>query len=134
LKFKTAKELEAAIEEYFAWCDNRVRSVYIKEAGDNVPISDPAPYTMSGLAYALGIDRRTLLDYSKRESFFPLVKAARQKVENDVETRLMEGKNQAGAIFNLKNNFAWVDKTEQDVRVKELPKPILGGASQESAE
>ena len=130
LKFKTVKELEDAINEYFDWCDNRVINVFIKEVGDNVPVSNPAPYTMSGLAYALGVDRQTILNYEDRDSYSALIKRARARVEQDVETRLLEGKNQAGAIFNLKNNFGgWKDKTEQDLHVKELPKPILGGLS-----
>jgi len=40
---------------------------------------------MSGLAIALGIDRRTLLDYAHRDEYLPTVKAARNKVEQDVE-------------------------------------------------
>ena len=119
LAYKTVAELEAAIDEYFAWCDNRTKSVYIKDMGDNIEMSDPAPYTMSGLAYALGINRRTLLDYSKRDKFLPTVKRARERVEADVETR-MSDKNTftPGLIFNAKNNFGWVDKTEVDQSVK----------------
>lgn len=115
LKYKTVAELQKAIDEYFDYCDNRSKSMYVKEMGDNIQISDPAPYTMSGLALALGIDRKTLLSYSYKDIFSPHVKAARNRVEQDVETRLMEGRNQAGAIFNLKNNFdGWKDKTEVD--------------------
>ncbi len=123
--FQDAEEMQQVIDEYFDWCDNRVTNVYIKEAGDNVPISNPAPYTMSGLALRLGMDRTSLINYGKKEQFFNTVKAARQRIEQDVETRLMEGKNQAGAIFNLKNNFGYVDKIENEHSMKELPKPII---------
>jgi hypothetical protein len=126
LKYKTAKQLEIAIAEYFDYCDNRMASVYVKEAGDNVQISNPAPYTMSGLAYKLGIDRGTLLNYSNHDEFFSTIKQARMRVQVDVEQRLMEGKNQAGAIFNLKNNFGWVDQTQVDNK-HEIVQPILGG-------
>ncbi len=39
-------------------------------------------------------------------------------------------------IFWLKNRQRdrWRDKTEQDVRIKEMPKPILGGASNVSSD
>lgn len=124
LKYKTAKQLEEAIDDYFDYCDNRMTSVYIKEVGDNVQISNPAPYTMSGLAYKLGIDRNTLLSYGNNDNFSALIKQARMKVQVDVEQRLMEGKNQAGAIFNLKNNFGWVDKTEVDNK-HEMVQPII---------
>ena len=46
LKYKTAEELDKAIEQYYADCQKQMR-----------------PYTMSGLAVALGIDRKTLLNY-----------------------------------------------------------------------
>lgn len=133
LKYKTVEELESAIEEYFDWCDNRTTSVYIKEAGDNVPISNPAPYTMSGLAYALDMSRQALLDYSKKDEFLDAIKRARARVEQDVETRLMDGKAPAGAIFNLKNNFGWKDKNESEV-THVMPNPILGGATQKQLE
>ena len=69
---------------------------------------------MAGLAYSLGIDRITLLNYSKNEQYFSTVKKAREKVQTDVERRLMEGQP-TGAIFNLKNNFGYVDQQQQDI-------------------
>ncbi len=114
LKFKSAEELQDKIDEYFAYCDNRMTNIYSKELGDNIQINIPAPYTMSGLAYALDIDRRTLLNYSKKDEFFPTIKKARAKVEEFAETQLYEGKSPAGVIFNLKNNFEWKDKSEVD--------------------
>lgn len=115
LKYKTVAELQKAIDEYFAYCDNRTISVYIKEAGDNIEISKPAPYTMSGLARALGLSRQALSEYNGREQFGDAIKASRDRVQEDIETRLMETSNQSGAIFNLKNNFGWKDKTETDL-------------------
>jgi len=123
LTYKTVEELQGAINEYFAYCDNRTISMYVKELGDNVEVSKPAPYTMSGLARALGLERQSLVNYAHREQFFDTIKAARDKVQEDVETRLMETSNQAGAIFNLKNNFSWKDKSEVDQNIK-LPKPL----------
>ena len=69
-------------------------------------------FTMAGLAYALGMDRRSLLNYSNKDEFFPSIKKAKDRVEVFVEKRLYEG-NVAGPIFNLKNNFDWHDKTER---------------------
>jgi hypothetical protein len=113
--FKTKEELEGKIQEYFDYCDNRIKSVYVKDIGDNIQMAHPAPYTMSGLARRLGIDRDTLINYSHKDNFSALIKEAREKVQEDVETRLMETSNQSGAIFNLKNNFGWKDKTETDL-------------------
>lgn len=113
LAFKTPEELQVKIDEYFAFCDNRLQQVYSAKSDGVIEIMNPAPYTMSGLALSMGLDRQTILNYSAKDEFFGTIKAAREKVHADVETRLME-KNATGAIFNLKNNFGWVDKTETD--------------------
>lgn len=123
--------MQSAIDEYFDYCDNRIQQVYSKKSDGVIEIINPEPYTMSGLAYALGVDRDTILNYGKRDEFFGTVKRAREKVHRDVERRLMDGGQAAGPIFNLKNNFGWKDKTEQDLHIKELPKPILGGLSKD---
>jgi hypothetical protein len=44
--------------------------------------------------------------------YFNIIKKARDRVQEDIEIRLMEGRNVVGAIFNLKNNYNYVDKTE----------------------
>lgn len=76
-------------------------------------------YTMSGLAYYLDMDRKSLLNYSKDQDFFPTISKARRKVELAIEQRLLSDKGGAtGAIFNLKNNFGWKDETIQDVTHK----------------
>ena len=125
-RFKSNLELVAAIEEYFEYCDNRAISMYVKDLGDNVSISSPAPYTMSGLARYLGVDRGTILSYSKQDEYYSTIRAAKSKIEEDIETRLLEGKNATGAIFALKNNHGWVDKSEVDNK-HEVVQPILGG-------
>ena len=124
LIFKSPEDLEQKIEEYFTYCDNRIRHVFDKKSGSVIEVIDPEPYTMSGLAYALGIDRDTLLNYSKKEEFFGTLKKAKDKVHSDVERRLMES-NPTGAIFNLKNNFGWKDRTEVEATVTDSRKEIL---------
>ena len=101
LSFKTPEELENAVNQYFTECE-------VKEK----------PKTMSGLALALGIDRKTLVNYSNKDEYFHTIKRARQIVEQQNEEMLVSGKgNATGIIFNMKNNFGWVDKTEQENRV-----------------
>src|SRR5687768_776712 len=107
LTFKTVKELQDKIDEYFEWCDSRVKAVFDVKTNKEYVITNQSPYTMSGLANRLGIDRRTLVDYAHKDEFFPAIRAARERVHEDVETRMMETKNEKGAIFNLKNNFGW---------------------------
>lgn len=95
-KYTDIQILENKINGYFKKCDKLNK-----------------PYTLSGLAFALDMDRKTLYNYSKDEKFFPTIKKAKGKVETFVEERLFYP-NAAGAIFNLKNNFDWKDKQEVD--------------------
>ena len=100
--FKTPEELEEKINTYFYQCKEEER-----------------PYTMSGLAFALGIDRKTLINYGKDEEFFHTIKRARDFVEQYIEERLLTQSGvTTGVIFNLKNNFDWKDKQEIDANVK----------------
>ena len=124
--FKSVKEVEDKIEEYFNYCDNRLVNGYDNKTNEQFAYINPEPYTMSGLAYYLEIDRKTLYNYSKDDEFFPTIKRARDKVEMDIERR-MNDKNAftPGLIFNAKNNFGWVDKNESDVNIKGL-KGLVG--------
>lgn len=102
--FKNVEEVEEKINAYFDYCEKKDK-----------------PYTMSGLAYYLGIDRRTLLNYSKVEDYFPLIKKARDRVQMQLEENALSNKaNPTFTIFNLKNNFDWKDKVE--VKNTNLPK------------
>lgn len=96
LKFKTPEELETAIDAFFDECDEKEE-----------------PYTITGLAMALDIDRQTLINYGRKEDYFGTVKKARVKVENYLEKSL-HGNAVTGTIFNLKNNFGWKDKQETE--------------------
>lgn len=130
-KYTDVKELEALIDEYFDYCDNKTKEVYSDKLGTMV-MPDPEPYTMSGLAYALGVDRKTIVNYSKDDKFFHTIKNARARVERDVERRMSDKSTfTPGLIFNAKNNFGWRDDKHVDhtTKGKELPTPILGGQS-----
>lgn len=94
-KYKDVKEVQSRIDQYFAECDEN----------DEL-------YTVTGLAMALDLSRKDLVNYSDKEQFSNTIKKAKQKVERQNEVLLMSGKNVAGVIFNLKNNWGWVDKQE----------------------
>lgn len=96
-KFESVNALNELIEEYF-----------------ETPQGKETP-TVSGLALHLDTTRRTLLDYCEQDDEFShAIKKAKNRVEAFVEQRLY-GNSVTGLIFNLKNNFGWVDKTEQDI-------------------
>lgn len=75
--------------------------------------------TVSGLAYALDTTRRTLLDYEDRDEYAHTIKRAKGFIEAANEALLVNGGAvPAGVIFNLKNNWGWVDKSELSVTDK----------------
>lgn len=106
-KYNSVEELEDLIEEYFD------TDAYMGE-GDNRVF---AP-TISGLAYHLDMTTESLRRYEKKDDFCATIKAAKQRVERALEQRLY-GQNVTGTIFNLKNNFGWKDKIEQELTGKD---------------
>ena len=94
-KYNTAEEMQEKIDNYFKECDYNNK-----------------PYTVTGLALALDLDRKSILNYSEKEEFFHTIKKAKLKVENYLEERLINDTSTTGIIFNLKNNYGWKDKQE----------------------
>lgn len=103
-KYKTVAEVEKIINEYFDKCDKEGK-----------------PYTVTGLAIELDMSRKMLLEYCDRvdengDSFRNSIKKAKDRCEAKIEEGLLSGKyNATGAIFNLKNNYGWKDKQEQEI-------------------
>lgn len=93
--WKDPEQLQSLIEEYYKECKER-----------------EVPITMAGLAVALYCDRGTLINYSRKDQFFSVIKRARELVNAKLEEHLMSGKPPIGAIFLGKNNFGYVDKQE----------------------
>lgn len=114
--YTSAEEMQKIIDEYFEWCDNRAVKIWDDTKKSEIMISSPAPYTMSGLARRLGMSRQSLINYSEKTKFLDAIKAARDRVEEDVESRMNEKHTfTPGLIFNAKNNFGWKDKSEQEI-------------------
>lgn len=98
VKYETPEEMQVIIDQYFKDC---------KENKEHP--------TVTGLALSLNMTRKGLIDYENKDNpeFGNTIKKAKAKVENYIEQRLYEN-NVTGCIFNLKNNFGWKDKTEQE--------------------
>jgi hypothetical protein len=131
-KFQTPEELETLINAYFADCDPHIEIMTVlvtdkktkqqkRETREIITLQKP--YTISGLARACGTTRRTLLDYEKLadDDFSPLIKEAKARCEEFAEHHLFTGNNATGVIFNLKNNYGWIDRSEQ---VNDLPEDL----------
>jgi len=102
VKYKTPEAMQVDIDAYFD------SDAWLKQ-GDDV-IFCP---TVSGIAYALNMTTASFRNYEKRDEFFSTIKRAKQKVEITLEQRL-SGNSVTGSIFNLKHNFSWKDKHEEE--------------------
>jgi hypothetical protein len=133
LKFKTPKKLEQRITEYFESCFETKWEDELQRDEDGNKLKDETgawvykpvrkkvlvkPMSITGLAIALDTSRRTLLDYSEKDGYSHSIKAALDFCHNFVEDGMLSGKiNPAAAIFNLKNNYGWIDETEQKTKL-----------------
>lgn len=108
-KYTNVDELQELIEEYFATCDKIRR-----------------PYTITGLALFLDMDRKALLRYEKdyEDEFCHTIKRAKERVQEFVECCLFKKGIAQGVIFNLKNNFGWEDKQEVDHTITSTEKDM----------
>lgn len=96
LRFDDIDKFKDKVEEYFEVMNKTNR-----------------PYTVSGLAYFLGTNRMTLLNYkNKGDEFAEVLDLARSRIEAFNEEMLYLSNKTVGVIFNLKNNFGWQDKQE----------------------
>ena len=120
LRYSDPQELSAKIDAYFDYCDGYVT---LDKEGNEVPA--PKPYTVSGLSRWLDIDTETLRLYQVREEFVGTIKAAKQRIEEQLETELLTRTHVTGHIFNLKNNYGWKDRQDITTNDKELPTPLL---------
>lgn len=103
--------------------DCKCRPIYesvdvpLKDGDGEIVYEQIRPFTVTGLAVALDTTRETLLDYEKKTEnaeFSDAIKNAKQMIHNYAEEYLFSGKNVVGAIFNLKNNWGYVDRIETD--------------------
>lgn len=147
LKFQTVKELQEAIDNYFASLyepafDMWGNPIVNKKTGEQL-MKKMSVATITGLAVALDTTRDLLLDYENGKhdgkdqtltaeqvaenqqitDFSDTIKKAKLRIYADTEQQLYHGKP-TGAIFSLKNNYGWRDKTEVETRDLTPPPPL----------
>lgn len=116
--YNSVEEMQEKIDAYFKECDgkilldedgNPIRNKYGKVIRD-----DRKPYTITGLALALGFTtRQALLNYEGKEEFVDTVRRAKARVERYAEERLYDKDGSNGAKFSLANNFkGWSEKQQ----------------------
>lgn len=122
--FTSAEQMQELIDKYFEECDGKpfldkdgtpIRNKYGKIIKD-----DRKPYTVTGLALALGFNsRQALLNYEGKEEFVDTIKRAKARVEKYAEERLFDKDGSNGAKFSLANNFKdWSEKQSIEADVK----------------
>lgn len=140
-KYKTAKELQEAVERYFrsisyqkpvivdtltGFVDDHghaeVKRVALRRGpdgtGEFVTVTEwLEPPSLAGLCLSLGISKETWSNYTHDEKLKSVTERARLVLEEYWQGRL-DGKGAHGAQFVLKNNFGWngvwTDKVEVD--------------------
>jgi hypothetical protein len=112
LKFKTAKELDARIDDYINNCPD-TRQILIKDSEGATQLVDVPCLTITGLALYLGFcDRQSMYDYENKSQFSYSIKRARAFIELNYE-KMLANSQCTGAIFALKN-FGWRDKAPDE--------------------
>jgi hypothetical protein len=121
-KYKTADEMQKAIDEYFKECEG-VKA--LDKEGEPIVTKygylykvEPKPPTITGLALAIGFNsRQSLLNYEEKDKdFLDTITRAKARVEAYAESRLFDKDGANGAKFSLANNFkAWKEKQEVEV-------------------
>ena len=103
--YSTPEDMQVMIDKYFSDMDKLKR-----------------PYTVTGLALALGFtSRQAILNYEDKLTFVDTLKKAKLKIENFNEYKLYDkGTPTAGVIFNLANNRWRQNKQTIDTTVREI--------------
>lgn len=122
--FTSPEEMEELIEKYFDECDGKI--VYdikgnpMRNKDGKIIRDDKRPYTVTGLALALGFcTRQALLNYQGKEEFVDTITRAKARVERYAEERLYDNNGANGAKFSLANNFkGWTEKQQIEADVK----------------
>lgn len=119
LKYKSAKQMQVIIDQYFDDCRDNYTEALAGEYSCKDRITDNIKPTVSGLAYVLDLTRNSLINYEGRPEFLRTVRQGRARIEQYLEQRLYET-SPAGAIFNLKNNYGWRDEKHLTLENNEI--------------
>lgn len=104
----TPEEMLKESMKYFTNCDN---TIIDKWMGWKIN----KPKTLSWLCLWLWVSKDYISEKAKDVNYSETIKEIRMNVENNIEEWiLMWTYNATSGIFNLKNNFNWVDKQEID--------------------
>ena len=108
--YETVEEMQEIIDNYFEMCDgvllkDKKGEIMFDKWGQPIYLNQK-PYTVTGLALALGFtSRQTLLNYQGKPEFMDTITQAKLKIEDYAVQRLFDRDGVQGAKFTLINNF-----------------------------
>lgn len=128
-KHKSPRQTQRAITAYFNKCDKTTSEVYDKKLQEIVTVSTPTAYTLEGLCEVLEMDREEFLNYDRQDEadaeLIEVFRQAKMRVQRDHVERALDGKTNATlAIFVMKNNFGYKDRTESESSLN-LTNPLM---------
>ena len=120
LKFKTPEELQKKIDDYFNSCFRPLidkENKLVKDDKNEIILVQFKPFTITGLAVSLDVDRVSLLDYSERADFSCIISRAKAKCEQYAEEMLFNRDSARGAQFVLNTSYRrWVERREIETK------------------
>lgn len=117
--FDTEEALQKAIDAYFHDCDTheeeRTMFMGVQTGYQTMTVKRPRPYTVEGLAHALGMNRKMLGEYEDHPKFGNAVRDAKARVLIWKMEKGNAGEGSSDFIkFDLKNNFGYIDKVHNE--------------------
>ena len=124
--FPTPEKLQAAIDKYFTDCDKKIIIKQVVQKGVVVEVPVPTPYTVAGLAAALGTTRASILRYAtgehptfkdpeKSREYRNIIAHAKARIEeSNVTAGLIGAHDSRIAALNLASNFGYSEKSSQE--------------------
>lgn len=103
-KYQTPEEMKVVIDDYFANC---IRAVVNEYSGETEYVWVDPP-TVPGLARALGLTMKTVLEYQKLDEYVDIITDAKLIIEEYTAKALHNNPKATGLIFVLKN-MGWQD-------------------------
>lgn len=130
--FKTADELQIAIDRYFGSISRTIKQteiITVNGEPKEVPVLDNNGDQLTEIVYVkrpgiidmclyIGFSRETLLEYEKKSKYFSdTITHAREKILAFKLDSLYTVKNPRGVMFDLNCNYGMVEKTQQDIKM-----------------
>jgi len=98
---------------------------YLKDCLENKKIP-----SVARLAVILNVSKNSLYNWGEEDpEFLNTLEQLKQIQESMLLENGLEGTYNATIVKLMLSNYGYREKSEQDIRVKELPQPILGGIS-----